>query len=31
MADSKESLFSDFPAVSYGTVDGKDYSRLERR
>ena len=31
MADSKEKLFSDFPAVSTESVDGKDYSRLERR
>ena len=30
MADSKETLFG-LPSRFYGTVDGKDYSRLERR
>ena len=30
MADSKEKLFSTSSRF-YGTVDGKDYSRLERR
>lgn len=31
MADSKEKLFSDFPAVSTEQWMEKDYSRLERR
>ena len=30
MADSKEKLFSDFPAVSTEQWIGKDYSRLRK-
>ena len=31
MADSKEKTLFGLPSRFYGTVDGKDYSRLERR